>query len=118
MSYYLRKEPRRHIADVPMPDGKVIHHDYMTTDVALYKATDVPRFYRQQYGNPAKYGNPTKCMKLYVVKKLSTILFQRQLLFDYCGDWFDVYNEFGKVEIEEDKYGGKTTHKEDTDGVE
>ena len=112
-NYYLRKEPRRIVTDIPMTNGKVIHYDYMTEDRALYKAVGCSRFYRQTYNNPIV----TKGMKLYTAKKLSTILFQRQSLFDYCGEWFDVYDEFGKVEIEEDKYGGKT-HKEDTDGLE
>lgn len=91
--YYLRKEPYREVFDIPKTDGSMIHHDSMTEDRALYKATDMSRFYRQDY--PAS----PKGMKLYQVKRLSTILQQRQNLFDYCGEWFDVYDENGKVDI-------------------
>ena len=33
------------------------------------------------------------------IKKLKTILELRQSTFDYCGEWFDVYDENGKVDL-------------------
>jgi hypothetical protein len=38
-------------------------------------------------------------MKLYRCKTLKQIIKLRKGIFDYCGEWFDVYDENGKVDI-------------------
>ncbi|ARC85661.1 hypothetical protein U732_1099 [Clostridium argentinense CDC 2741] len=92
--YFLRKESCEvTIPEIKMTDGTVIpERKYMTEDRALYKANG--RFYRKEYSKPHQRG-----LKLYKVKKLSTILEQRECLYEYCGEWFDVYDENGKVDI-------------------
>lgn len=61
-------------------------------DRALYKHSWLSRFYRSDYPTPHE-----KCFKLYKVKRLSTILRQRDALFEYCHEWFDVYDQDGKI---------------------
>jgi hypothetical protein len=94
--YYLRKEPYEYIIpEIKKTDGTVIpERKHMTGDRALYKAIGLSRFYRRAYPIPKEKG-----MKLYKVKKLESILRQRELLRDYCGEWFDVYDDNGKVDI-------------------
>ena len=58
------------------------------SDRALYKHTWYNRFYRNDYPNPSE-----KSLKLYKVKRLTTILKQRRNLYDYCNEWFDVYDQ-------------------------
>lgn len=79
--YYLRKE----------------NYDNSGEDIAIYKHHDFSRFYRGTFcGINVKYQG----MKLYTCKKLKTILNLRQSTYDYCGVWFDVYDdENGKVEL-------------------
>lgn len=95
--FYLRKEPyEASIPPVHKTDGVVIpERKYITEDRALYKAHGLSRFYRRTYTGYKQVG-----FSLYKVKKLSTILQQRQELFDYCGEWFDVYDENGKVALD------------------
>jgi hypothetical protein len=94
--FYLRKEPY----EVAMPqiektDGTIIpEKKYMTEDRALYKANDISRFYRRDYT-----GLKQKGFHLYQTKKISTILNQRENLYEYCGEWFDVYDENGRIDI-------------------
>ena len=65
-------------------------------DLAIYKHHDFSRYYRGFFrGIDAKYQG----MKLYTCKKLKTILQLRQSTYDYCGVWFDVYDENGKVDL-------------------
>lgn len=94
--YYLRKESYEQvIPEIKKTDGTLIpSRKYMTGDRALYKLNGMSRFYRKPYPNSNEKG-----MKLYKVKKLSTILEQRNALYKYCGEWFDVYNDNGKVDI-------------------
>jgi hypothetical protein len=92
--YYLRKEPYEStISEIRKTDGTIIpEKKYTVEDRAVYKHYDFSRFYRKPY--PGKH----KGLKLYQVKRLKTILENRKLLFEYCGEWFDVYNENGKLE--------------------
>ena len=90
MPYYLRKEPTEVvIPEIRKTDGTVIpERKRMTDDRAVYKAREFSRFYRGPFmGLSGKYQG----MKVYTCKTLKTIL----------GEWFDVYNENGKVDIEE-----------------
>lgn len=94
--YYLRKESYEQIIpEIKKTDGTVIpERKYITEDRALYKHNKFSRFYRSGYTEFKK-----SRMHLYKVKTLKTILEQREALYDYCGEWFDVYDENGKVEI-------------------
>ena len=66
-------------------------------EIALYKDKFYSRFYRQSYPNPKFKG-----MVLYKAKRLSTIMRQRENLHDYCGMWFDVFDQdSNKVDISE-----------------
>lgn len=63
---------------------------------AIYKAPKMSRFYRGTFtGLSGKYQG----MKVYTCKRLSTILSLRESVHDYCDEWFDVYNENGKIAI-------------------
>lgn len=78
--YYLRKENYENCGD----------------DIAIYKHHDFSRFYRGWFrGVDVKYQG----MKLYQCKTMKRILELRKVTFDYCGVWFDVYDENGKVEL-------------------
>ncbi|WP_143318932.1 hypothetical protein [Clostridium sp. HBUAS56010] len=94
--YYLRKEPyEKTIPVIEKTDGTIIpERKYMVEDRALYKANGLSRYYRQEF-----VGDKQPGFTLYKVKKISTILKQREALFNYCGEWFDVYDENGKVEL-------------------
>lgn len=99
--YYLRKETyEKIIPEIVKTDGTIIpKRVYKTGDRAVYKATDVARFYRQPFMGIKTH---PKGMRLYTCKRLKTILALRQATFDYCGEWFDVYDENGKVDLEQD----------------
>lgn len=96
--YYLRKEPyEATISEIKKTDGTVIPaRNYMTEDRAVYKHHRFSRFYRQTFRGIDV--NPVG-MKLYTCKTLKRILELRQTTYDYCGEWFDVYDENGKVEF-------------------
>lgn len=93
--YYLRKEPYEQIiSEIYKTDGTIIpERKYMTEDRAVYKHARFSRFYRQTYGK-----TDTE-LRLYKVKTLATILNQREAMHEYCGEWFDVYDENGKIDI-------------------
>lgn len=98
--YYLRKEPYESVMPkVIKTDGEIItERKYMTDDRAIYKHHDFSRFYRHEFkGIDVRWDG----MKVYTCKKLKTIMKLRQRTFDYCGEWFDVYDENGKVELED-----------------
>ena len=66
-------------------------------DRALYKHSWYNRFFRSSYPTPSD-----KSFRLYKVKRLSTILRQRENLHEYCNEWFDVYDQDNNVvEIEQ-----------------
>ncbi len=97
--YYLRKEPcLEKIVEIRKTNGEVIpEREYMTEDRAVYKHPRFSRFYRGGFtGIDCKYQG----MKVYTCKTLKRIMELRQDTFDYCGEWFDVYDENGKVNLE------------------
>lgn len=92
--YYLRKEPYEiHSGERTM----------MTNDRAIYRSREAQRFYRWEFLGLDK--NPTG-MKLYKCKTLRPILNLRKRTYEYCGEWFDVYDEndivHGKWEEEDE----------------
>lgn len=97
--YYLRKEPYLNkIPEIRKTNGEVIpEREYMTEDRVIYKHHGFSRFYRGTFtGINGKYQG----MKVYTCKTLKRILELRKSTFDYCGEWFDVYDENGKVHLE------------------
>lgn len=98
-TYYLRKEPYElRIAPIEKTDGTIIpERKFMIEDRAVYKHRNLSRFYRHPYPEPGD-----KSLRLYTAKKLSTILALRKSMFDYSGEWFDVYDENGKVSLVDD----------------
>lgn len=98
--YYLRKEPYEiTIAEIIKTDGEIIpERKYMSDDRAIYKDHNCDRFYRGVFsGLDGKYQG----MRVYTCRKLNTIMELREEMFDYCGLEFDVYDENGKVELED-----------------
>ncbi|MPN25804.1 hypothetical protein SDC9_173220 [bioreactor metagenome] len=98
--YYLRKEPYEEtIPEIRMTDGEVIpERKYMVEDRAIYKNHDFSRFYRCLFfGLDKKHQG----MKVYTCKTLKKILALRDDMHEYCGEWFDVYDENGKVNLPE-----------------
>lgn len=97
--YYLRNEPHEEvIPEIRKKDGTVIpERKVMSDDRAIYKAPRISRFYRGPFfGLHGKYQG----MKVYTCKTLKTILSLRKDLHAYCGEWFDVYDENGKVDVD------------------
>jgi hypothetical protein len=94
--FYLRKEPYEQIIPkIEKTDGTIIPERKIISDGrALYKANGMSRFYRRSYTGLKQEG-----FRLYQVKKLDTIFNKRENLHEYCGEWFDVYDENGKVDI-------------------
>lgn len=82
--FYLRKEMGEESGD-----------KYVRT---VYKHGRLSRYYRGEFtGLDGRYQG----MRVYTCKKITTILKLRESTFNYCGEWFDVYDENGKVAIEE-----------------
>lgn len=97
--YYLRKEPvEKIIPEIRKTDGSIIpERKLMTDDRAIYKHHNFSRFYRGPFnGLEFRYHG----MKVYTCKTLKCILDLREGMHDYCGEWFDVYNENGRVYID------------------
>ncbi|MBQ3045122.1 MAG: hypothetical protein IJD49_04135 [Clostridia bacterium] len=63
-------------------------------DRAVYKHPRHNRYYRNQFEG---IENKHQGMKVYTCKTLKRILELRIDLYNYCGEWFDVYNEHGIV---------------------
>jgi len=81
--YYLRKE--------------TCEIDGQTCDRAIFKHSRYSRFYRGTFIDlRGKYQG----MRVYTCKTLKNILKLRETTFNYCGEYFDVYNEDGKIETE------------------
>lgn len=90
--YYLRKQSAKKLAAI---DGKYTVKDAeYELDRALYKHKRYSRFYRSTY--PDHSTN----LKLWKVKSLKTALQQRVRLWYYCNEWFDIYDDNGKVSEE------------------
>jgi hypothetical protein len=99
MTYYLFSPDHDElIPRMKRPNGEEIpERTVRSGDRALYKAQGTSKLYRSSY--PIPY---SKEMKLYTCKTIKHILFVRKKLYEYCCEWFDVYNENGKVEIPSD----------------
>lgn len=96
--YYLRKQPyEKTIPVIQKTDGSFIpERKYMTDDRAIYKHREFSRFFRGSFsGIDGKYQG----MKVYRCKTLKRIIKLRKDTFDYCGEWFDVHDENGQVDI-------------------
>ena len=97
--YYLRKEPHEEtIPEIRKTNGDVIpERKYTTYDRAIYKSNKFSRFYRDKFsGLDEKH----QYMHLFKCKTLKRILSLRENLYEYCGEWFDVYDENGIIEPE------------------
>ena len=81
--YYLRREAIRN------DNGNTI-----TPDRAVYKDNRLSRFYRGDFTN---INGHYQGMKVYTCKTLKKILELRKAMFEYSGEWFDIYDENGKV---------------------
>lgn len=67
-------------------------------DRAVFKHNRLSRFYRGTFtGLSGKYQG----MRVYTCKTLKNILKLREATFNYCGEYFDVYDENGKIDIGE-----------------
>ena len=97
--YYLRKEPHeRVIPEIKKTDGTVIpERTYMVEDRALYKHDYFNRFYRQEYT-----GEKREQLHLFKTESIEEIKEQREALYNYSGEWFDIYDEHGKIEQPEE----------------
>ncbi|OFV72098.1 hypothetical protein [Acetobacterium wieringae] len=96
--YYLRKQPHEAtIPALPKTDGSFIpERKYVTDDRAIYVHPNYNRYYRGKFrGIDGKYQG----MEVYQCKTLKGILQLRQSTFNYSGEWFDVYDENGQVDI-------------------
>lgn len=95
--YYLRKEPYEMIIpEIQKTDGTIIpERKFLTDDRAIYKSRDYDRYYRQPFFLLIDDCDAFE-LKLYTCEDLEQILELRQSTFDYCGEWFDVYDENGK----------------------
>ncbi|WP_339193823.1 hypothetical protein MKY95_18865 [Paenibacillus sp. FSL P4-0176] len=96
--YYLRKEPEeRVVPEIVKTDDTVIpERKFMSDDRAIYKHHDFSRFYRGTFkGIAEKYQG----MKVYQCKTLKRIVELRESMYQYCGEYFDIYDESGKVAI-------------------
>lgn len=99
-TYYLRSPAHKQIVPgFTKTDGTVVpERVFDIEERALYRHHNFLRFYRDSYPEPNNAG-----LRLYTAKKLKTILLRRRELFDYCGEWFDVYTvEAGKVDLTEE----------------
>nr|WP_145401697.1 hypothetical protein [Paenibacillus xylanexedens] len=96
--YYLRKEPEEHlIPEIKKTDGTMIlERKFMSDDRAIYKHHDFSRFYR---GTFTGLTETHQGMKVYQCKTLKKILELREEMYLYSGEYFDIYNENGKVAI-------------------
>lgn len=96
--YYLRKEPyERTIPEIKKTDETVIpERKFMTEDRVIYKHHKFSRFYRGTFnGINEKYQG----MKVYQCKTLKKILELKDNTYNYCKEYFDVYDENGKVDL-------------------
>lgn len=67
---------------------------YSGEEIAIYKHHDFSRFYRGEFtGLDGRWQG----MKLYQCKTLKKILEIRDMTFEYCGEWYDVFDENGIV---------------------
>lgn len=98
--YYLRKEPYKQILlEIRKTNGEVIpEREVMIKDRAIFKHPNLLHFYRGEF---TEVNNKYQGMKLYTCKTLKHILKIRKSTFEYSSEWFDIYDENGKVELKD-----------------
>lgn len=95
--YYLRKEPQeKTIPEIAKTERTVIpERKFMSDDRAIYKDGRLSRWYRGDFTSiDGKYQG----MRVYQCKTLKRILELRRRTYEYSGEYFDVYDERGKVD--------------------
>ena len=96
--YYLRKASHERVFPaVVKADGTTIpERREMVEDRAIYRHNNFCRFYRMSFlGVNSKLTHIG--MKLYTCKRLNTAIRLRRRVYDYCGEWFDIYDEYGNI---------------------
>ncbi|OMF70483.1 hypothetical protein [Paenibacillus glucanolyticus] len=96
--YYLRKEPHEVVIPaIDKTDGTVIpERKYTSEDRAIYKHSRLSRWYRGRFtGISGKYQG----MRVYQCKTVKRILEIRKSTYKATGEYFDVYDENGKVAL-------------------
>ncbi|MDX2330471.1 hypothetical protein GOL43_34280 [Sinorhizobium medicae] len=96
--YYLRKEPHEVVIPaIDKTDGTAIpERKYTSEDRAIYKHSMLSRWYRGGFtGIDGKYQG----MRVYRCKTLKRILELRDITYNASGEYFDVYDDNGKVEL-------------------
>lgn len=83
--YYLRKKP--YTKEYTDPITKKIETVEFTSDRAVFKHKRYSRFYRKDYLCTDREVQLWKC------KSLQRVLRHRVSLFNYCNEWFDIYDE-------------------------
>lgn len=100
--YYLYLPEREVIIpEIRKTNGEIIPERKHTVEaLGVFKHPKFSRFYRGTFtGINGRYQG----MKLYTCKTLKRILELRKSTFDYCGDWYEVHDENGKVDLPEIK---------------
>lgn len=103
MSVYYLYSPEHEmtIPAIHKTNGEIIPERKVTVEaLGIYKHPKFSRFYR---GTFAGINGRYQGMKLYTCKTLKRILELRKSTFDYCGVWFEVHDENGKVDLPEIK---------------
>lgn len=92
--FYLRLDPYEIISPIiNKTDGTIIPEKrYISDTLTIYKHHSYSRFYRGVF---TKLDDKYQGMKVYTCKTLNCILKLRKSMYEYCGMWFDVYNEEG-----------------------
>ena len=104
--YYLRKKSYEQIIpEIHKTNGEIVPEcKYTIEDRAIYKHPRCSRFYRGTFtGLEEKYQE----MRVYTCKTLQHIISLRKSVFDYSGEWFDVYDENGIAHGDWEKEGGE-----------
>lgn len=104
--YYLRKEPYRK-QFVDSVTGKDSYIDF-TEDRAVFKSNSCGRYYRMNYPEGSSGTKLWKC------KKLQTALQHRIALFNYCNEWFNIYDTETNEPIDSRLYDAYVPTKLDT----
>ena len=94
--YYLRKKPYTKIYIDPVTkENKLIEY---TSDRAIFKHKRYSRFYRMDHLCTDREVRLWKC------KSLQRVLRHRVNLFNYCNEWFDIYDDETNEPVAEELY--------------
>ena len=94
--YYLRKKP--YTKEYTDPITKKIEAVEFNSDRAVFKHKRYSRFYRMNYLCTDSE------VKLWKCKSLQRVLRHRVNLFNYCNEWFDIYDDETNEPIEDKLY--------------